>query len=137
MATAVSGFERYRWLGPAATAGVAAVGAAYVGQGHGLLPCPLHATTGLWCPGCGLTRAVGQLWRGDVLAALGANVLVPFVIMFVGAAWLEWTASSLGRRRPRLVERLPAGAWWTLGAVALLFAVARNTPTSVGRALAP
>jgi len=38
-------------------------------------PCPLHAATGLWCPGCGATRASYLLLRGDVLGALHFNAL--------------------------------------------------------------
>jgi hypothetical protein len=42
-----------------------------------LLPaCPLHAWTGLPCPGCGATRAALALTRGDLAGALAHNPLV-------------------------------------------------------------
>lgn len=62
-------------------------------------PCPLHATTGLWCPGCGATRASYLLFKGDVAGALHFNglwvVLAPFVlyqaIAFAGEAFgIRW-----------------------------------------------
>lgn len=46
--------------------------------GFGVDFCPVHRTTGLPCPGCGLTRAVSLVSQGDPLSALGAN---PFVVL--------------------------------------------------------
>lgn len=40
--------------------------------------CTFHATTGLPCPGCGLTRGLSALSQGDFTAALGLN---PFVLV--------------------------------------------------------
>ena len=34
-----------------------------------LPPCPLHEFTGLWCPGCGSTRALHQLVHGHLALA--------------------------------------------------------------------
>jgi hypothetical protein len=39
--------------------------------------CPFHAATGLLCPGCGTTRALGALVHGDVGSALRFNPLMP------------------------------------------------------------
>lgn len=41
-------------------------------------PCLLHSLTGLFCPGCGATRAVHYLLHGEIGAALAMNPL--FVI---------------------------------------------------------
>ena len=62
-------------------------------------PCPLHGITGLWCPGCGATRASYLLLRGDWASALHFNalwvVLAPLavyqVVAFAGEAWgVRW-----------------------------------------------
>ena len=37
--------------------------------------CPLHRTTGLWCPLCGGTRATRELMHGDLGAAMGLQPL--------------------------------------------------------------
>ncbi len=34
------------------------------------LPCPVHFLTGLYCPGCGGTRAVLYLLRGNIKSSL-------------------------------------------------------------------
>lgn len=39
-------------------------------------PCPFHSITGLYCPGCGSTRALGYLVRGLLLNSLRYNPLV-------------------------------------------------------------
>ena len=54
-------------------------------QARGWLFCPFHRLTGLYCPGCGSTRAIHLLLHGQVLAALRHNVLV-----FPALAYLGW-----------------------------------------------
>jgi hypothetical protein len=41
-----------------------------------LPPCPVHLATGLYCPGCGSTRAVHCLLHGDLPGALAKNALM-------------------------------------------------------------
>ena len=52
--------------------------------------CVFRTSTGLWCPGCGLTRGFHQLFNGHVLSALHQNVFVPLVVVAVVAAWWSW-----------------------------------------------
>ena len=97
------------------------------------LPCPFHALTGLWCPGCGATRAFGDLTRGDIAAAASSNVVaVVLAIVAVGvwALWLRscWTARPMPRprvHRPTVI---------VLIAVLAAFTVVRNTPWGSGLA---
>ena len=56
-------------------------GAAVVASG--LYSCPFHAATGLYCPGCGMTRATLALVSGNVQLAVHQNILLviaPFLI---------------------------------------------------------
>ncbi len=59
--------------------------------------CGFHAVTGLWCPGCGLTRATHALLRGDVAGAISRNVFTPFVLTAIVLAWASWTLTAFGR----------------------------------------
>ena len=43
---------------------------------HWLPKCWLHEWTGLYCPGCGGTRALSALLRGDLKASLHNNLLL-------------------------------------------------------------
>ena len=132
-------FVELRASRPALAAGAAAVVAAgYVavadpGRAQRLptIPCPIHAVTGWWCPGCGMTRAVHDVITGHLASAFGTNLLWPVVLGllgWVGAAW-AWPG------RVPSPARAPAWVWVGLIGVATLFAVARNTPAF--SALAP
>lgn len=96
--------------------------------------CPSLALTGLPCPGCGGLRAVNDLTRGDIAAALSSNVLAVALVATLAVAWVLWVARRWrGRRGPMIVlsER------WGYVAIATLvvFGVLRNLP--IGAGLAP
>jgi len=40
------------------------------------IPCPIHAVTGFYCPGCGSTRAVKAVLHGDLSLAFHDNALL-------------------------------------------------------------
>lgn len=58
------------------------------GQGF---PCLFHLMTGLYCPGCGGTRAVRALLRGNLAMSLQYHPLVPYM-----AAVILLELASLG-----------------------------------------
>lgn len=112
----------------------AAVGAAalYVGvvsprQGR-TIPCPFHAATGLWCPGCGMTRGVHHLLRGDVAGALSYNVFVPLVVVGVAVAWWSWFGGRVWSRPVRWPSRIDTRWWYALFGAFMLYGVLRNLP---------
>lgn len=84
-------------------------------------PCPMHAATGWFCAGCGGTRAVGELLRGDLLGAADANAAL-VVVVPVAAAYLgitrRWSGTGLAR----------FDGFWMLLAVLLGWTVLRNLP---------
>lgn len=119
---------------PLAPAAVAVAGAGLVGftalndprQRSILPPCPIHAATGLWCPGCGLTRAAHHLLRGDLGASLSSNLLLPVVVALGLALWWSWWQAARGRGA--WAARIPLGAWASLLALVVVYGVARNLP---------
>ena len=87
--------------------------------------CPLHRTTGLWCPLCGGTRATRELMHGDLGAAMGYNpfaLVLEVVVMVLVARWL--LAWLRGQRRPLVTGREGV----LLGVAVAVFAVVRNLP---------
>ena len=87
--------------------------------------CPLHRTTGLWCPLCGGTRATRELMHGDLGAAMGYNpfaLVLEVVVIALVARWL--LAWLRGRRRPLVTGREGI----LLGVALAVFAVVRNLP---------
>lgn len=82
-------------------------------------PCIFRKATGIYCPGCGSTRALRALFRGDFLAALRYN---PFSVAVIFAL-----PALLVLRRPRfraLYYRLAV----VVCAVVIVFTVLRNVP---------
>ncbi|MGE0140355.1 MAG: DUF2752 domain-containing protein [Ilumatobacteraceae bacterium] len=137
-----------RWsgrLGVVVSAGALAGAAGLVARFDPAAPgsrfpgCTFHRLTGWWCPGCGLTRGVHHLLRGDVIGALGSNVFTPFVVIAVVAAWASWARRSFGfspsRLRAGAHVRQRAGACIIVAMAA--YSVARNLPFDPFAALAP
>ena len=122
----------WRQAAPSLLLGAAAIGAATVlwmfdpnATNSVLPPCPWHALTGLFCPGCGSTRALHALVHGNLARAWAMN---PLLVMALPA--LALMALNAAGWRPRGSERLwqrlgePKLWLWTL----LGYAVLRNLP---------
>ena len=88
--------------------------------------CPLHEWTGLYCPGCGATRAMHQLVHGHLAAAFRLNPLAILALPGVGYLWV--------RREPLAMK--PIWIWVLVGAM-LVFGVVRNVPAYPFTLLAP
>jgi hypothetical protein len=59
---------------------------------RGLGACLVRHLTGVPCPGCGMTRAMLFLARGDWRRAVLFHPLAPMVLAEVLALWLVWGA---------------------------------------------
>lgn len=93
--------------------------------GSVLPPCPWLALTGLYCPGCGSTRALHALVHGDLAQAWMMNPLLvlalpALLLMALNAA--GWRPRGSDRLWQRLGE--PKLWLWTL----LGYAALRNLP---------
>ena len=98
-------------------------------------PCPFHALTGLFCPGCGSARTVHALVHGEWARALAFNPLIVLLLPFA----VVWTLHALWRtlRHNRPPAELPRPfAAVTLGVV-VAFWVLRNLPWWPCTLLAP
>ena len=113
-----------------ALVGVVAIGAVgYVAAHNPHIPgatfvCPLYAATGLYCPGCGGTRAVYDLSHGDVAGAFAMHPLLVLLIPLVITLWVRWAARAGGVR----LREWPFPMWlaYALPAVLVAFTVLRN-----------
>lgn len=95
-----------------------------VRAGSILPPCPFHALTDLYCPGCGTTRAFAALFHGDFFAALAWNPLLLLIVPAMLA--FQWSD-------------LPVRRWlgWSLLVTIVAFGIARNLPWEPFSSLAP
>jgi hypothetical protein len=94
---------------------------------HSFFPtCMFHELTGLYCPGCGATRALYALLHGNLRLALKDNAL--FVLSLV--ALTVWGARFVLRKlrnQPAGFSLSPKFLWGFL-VISLIFAVMRNLP---------
>ena len=87
--------------------------------------CMFHQLTGLYCPGCGATRALSAMLHGDLKSSLHNNLLL-FPLLALIAVLIVKPEISL--KRPVAVA---------IVAVVLLFTILRNIPAAPFTYLAP
>ena len=87
--------------------------------------CMFHQLTGLYCPGCGATRALSAMLHCDLKSSLHNNLLL-FPLLALIAVLIVKPGISL--KRPVAV---------TILAVVLLFTILRNIPVAPFTYLAP
>lgn len=87
--------------------------------------CMFHQLTGLYCPGCGATRALSAMLHGDIKSSLHNNLLL-FPLLALIAFMIIKPGISL--KRPVAIAIL---------AVVLLFTILRNIPFAPFTYLAP
>lgn len=133
--------RHYALAATVAACGAAAAAGAWVLQrfnpnvaGSPLPSCMFHQITGLYCPGCGMTRALHALVQGDVAQAVAMNALLPVLALALPLLVLQ----GLGYRLPlprRALAALTSAKFWLplLGG----FWVLRNLPWPPFSWLAP
>lgn len=87
--------------------------------------CIINKITGLYCSGCGMTRAVYSLIRLDFYQAFRYNalsiVLLPIIVMYV---LFEIYAKVFDKTN--IMNRMPIWIWYTLAMIAIVFGFIRN-----------
>lgn len=95
-----------------------------------LPPCPFHEITGLYCPGCGTTRALHALLHGSVQLALSMNPMAVFAVPAIPLMlWNNW------RPGHAWMARIADARIWLV--LVVTFAVLRNLPWEPFVRLAP
>lgn len=115
-----------RWIALTAMAMGAVVLRAFPPENYGFYPrCPVYTLFHVRCPGCGITRALAALLRGDVVSAWHWNALAVTALP-VGLAYVALTYAS--RSRSGRAD-WPTISPWAIGGMvglALIFGVVRN-----------
>ena len=94
---------------------------------NGFYPiCQFHQLTGLYCPGCGATRATYQLLHGNFLAALHDNALYVLALVALALRGIWYLKQKMNHRPVRFF--FPPSALWVFLGMAIVFVVARNLP---------
>lgn len=80
--------------------------------------CPFFQITGLLCPGCGATRALAALLRGDIREAWRQNALV---ILLLPSSIRLGLMRCFGNP-----AKLPVGSWVVVATIVGAFGILRN-----------
>ncbi len=86
--------------------------------------CFFHATTGLYCLGCGGTRSIMALLHGEPLRALRNNPAGVAVVVLLLLWYIEKSAKALGKPVKIIPRRL--AFWMTMLALLFIWNLIRN-----------
>ena len=103
----------------------------------GVFPtCPFLNLTGCYCPGCGTLRALHAVLLGDVVSALGYNILAVLSLPFIAYSYGRGAMRAFGLRAPRPAFVHPYLIWALLLAI-VAYWIMRNLPFVPLNVLAP
>lgn len=86
------------------------------------IPCIFNKVTGLYCPGCGITRAIKSLLSGDIQTSFRNNILLYTVIP------LLFIAMSLDRITKHKYKKIYNIILIILLVITIGYAILRNLP---------
>ena len=90
-------------------------------------PCRLYYFFELMCPGCGGTRSVEALLRGDIFTSFRLNPLVIFACL-LGMAFYAELIFSIFNRKIKIVPRSMAFLWVMVGIFSVFYVVRHFIP---------
>lgn len=104
-------------------------------------PCSLRYFTGLYCPGCGITRALHSALNLRFTDAFSYNLLWPLIILFVSMSFYMWYSFLITGKNPfvpfnRFFRKHPSVAYLVV-IVLFAFWILRNIPVYPLTILAP
>lgn len=83
-----------------------------------LPPCVLYTFLGIYCPGCGGTRAFLSLLQGHILQSLWYHPLVLYAVILYGSFMLSHTVARLTRFR--YFRGMRFHSWYLYGAIGII-----------------
>lgn len=99
---------------------VAAAAAVFVLAAFGLIPCTFARLTHLPCPGCGSTRAVWALFRGDLRGILANNPFGPMMALLLVLLVLDGAFHARRRGSDEAPKPMAARSRWLLRGIGVI-----------------
>ncbi len=98
--------------------------------------CPLYATTGIYCPGCGSQRATHALLHLNIPEVFNSNILfLPAIIIVVLHYSISVTNKFTGTTYTSILDKSKAPL--VIFIIVILFFILRNIPYAPFTYLAP
>jgi len=89
------------------------------------IPCPIHFITGLYCPGCGITRMLFSMIKLDFYQAFRYNPLL-FILFFPAFVYFINYLYSLYKNIDSWYKKTPRIVWYIIIALLVIFGIVRN-----------
>lgn len=104
-------------------------------------PCSFNYFTGLYCPGCGMTRAIHAALHFRFFEAFSYNLLWPFMIVIISGSFYIWFYFLVSGKNPfnpfNEFFKKYSFLGWTIVIVIFAFWILRNIPIYPFIMLAP
>lgn len=87
--------------------------------------CIFHEITHLYCPGCGITRAIFSLLELNIKQALKQNLLIiflPLIIIYI----INYIKIKLNKENVDPSKIFPKTIWYTLLIITITYGILRN-----------
>lgn len=91
------------------------------------IECPFHKLTGLYCPGCGITRCLFSIIKLDFKSAFHYNMLVFIMLPFFIMYYVYLNYIYICNKEDKITKNIPNYVTITLLVITILFGILRNT----------
>jgi hypothetical protein len=99
----------------------------YLNKNYGFyIPCLFHKLTNLYCPGCGITRCIVSLLKGNISEAFKYNQLVFILLPFLTVYFIYKIYLYLTNSQDKIIKKIPNITWIILLIITILFGILRN-----------
>lgn len=91
-----------------------------------MVPCIFYSAFGLYCPGCGGTRAVFALLHGQILTSFICHPLVLYTAVLGGWFLISQSIERISRHRVKIGMRYRDGYIWAALGIVIVHFIVRN-----------
>lgn len=101
----------------------------FTGEGEGAgIPCMFHQLTGLYCSGCGSSRALRSVLHLDFYQAFRYNALFTVGLPFMGVYFGGLAISYIRFGKDEISGKISMVPVWIFIAAAVIYGILRNIP---------
>ena len=102
----------------------------YLNKKYGFyIPCIFHKITGFYCPGCGATRCILSLIKGNIKAAFFYNPLFFIMIPFFIFGIIYKCYIYIADKEEKIISNIPNYIWVVVLIIVIIFGILRNIET--------
>lgn len=92
---------------------------------HPFIPCIINEVTGLYCPGCGVTRMLISIIKLDFYQAFRYNPLLFVSLPFALILIIDYLYSKFKKRKP-MYEKIDNKIWIAMIIILIIYGIVRN-----------